>query len=51
MISKEQELNEARLRYENSRELRDRAERIYERDAHAYDMLLLASRSDTEANG
>lgn len=44
-ITSAQELLEARVRYENSRELRDRAERIYEKDAHAYDVLLLASQA------
>lgn len=41
-MDKAQELAEAKVRYENSRELRDRAEKIYERDAHAYDLLLVA---------
>ena len=52
-MDKAQELKEARVRYENSRELRDRAERIYERDAYAYDVLMLASQSDaaTESAG
>lgn len=41
---------EARLRYENSRELMYRAQRIHERDSHAYDLLLDAN-SQADAKG